>query len=97
MGNGIHKGILYITGNWLDRDILCHDPGDSHFPDVRFHKIAEKSGIPMIPLGIGECTQLYIILSPKGLFPSLYKMAEVICFIFPAFYGMSDFSPTSSV
>ena len=29
--------------------------------------------------------QIIYILSPKGLFPSLYKMAEVICFIFPAF------------
>ena len=39
----------------------------------------------MIPLGIGGVYTIIYILSPKGLFPSLYKMAEVICFIFPAF------------
>lgn len=45
----------------------------------------QRIWIPMIPLGIGILYTVLYILKPDGLFASLYKMAEMICFIFPAF------------
>lgn len=81
MGNGIHKGIFIYSGNWLDRDILCHDPGDHIFQMCVFTKSPKNLDSDDSIRNRGVYTIIYI-LSPKGLFPSLYKMAEIICFIF---------------
>ena len=50
-----------------------------------FSQNRQRIWIPMIPLGIGVVYTIFYIKSPNGLFASWYKMAEVICFIFPAF------------
>ena len=78
------RGFLYILAiGWIM--IFCAMILVITFSRCAFSQNRRKIWIPMIPLGIGGVYTIIYILSPKGLFPSLYKMAEVICFIFPAF------------
>lgn len=78
------RGLLYILAiGWIV--IFCAMILVITFSRCAFSQNRRKIWIPMIPLGIGGVYTIIYILSPKGLFPSLYKMAEVICFIFPAF------------
>ena len=90
------RGFLYILAiGWIV--IFCAMILVITFSRCAFSQNRRKIWIPMIPLGIGGVYTIIYILSPKGLFPSLYKMAEVICFIFPAFMECLSLSPTSSV
>lgn len=78
------RGFLYILAiGWIV--LFCAMILVITFSRCAFSQNRRKIWIPMIPLGIGGVYTIIYILSPKGLFPSLYKMAEVICFIFPAF------------
>ena len=78
------QGIFIYSGNWLDRDILCHDPGDYIFQMCVFTKSPKNLDSDDSIRNRGSVHN-YIYIKSQGAISFIIKMAEVICFIFPAF------------
>ena len=75
------KGIFIYSGNWLDCDILCHDPGDHIFQMCVFTK-SPKNLIPMIPLGNRGSVHNYIYIKSQGAFSFIIQNGRSNLFYF---------------
>ena len=84
LGNGIHKGIFIYSGNWLDCDILCHDPGDHIFQMCCFNKSPKNLDSDDSIRNRGSVHN-YIYIKSQGAFSFIIQNGRSNLFIFPAF------------
>ncbi len=90
------QGDFIYSGNWLDRDILCHDPGDHIFQMYVFTKSPKNLDSDDSIRNRGSVHN-YIYIKSQGAFSFIIQNGRSNLFYFSGVYGMSDFSPTSSV